>query len=76
MAKPYKDMIVDEQDGRIRYNLVGRGGDVVQADVALEVASTVLQQGDTYGAKEMNTFITRSDDGTVLTTNFYVQEEF
>jgi hypothetical protein len=76
MANPYKDMIVDEQDGKVRYNLIGRDGGVVQQDIALEVASVVLQEGDTYGAREMNTFITRSDDGTVLTSNFYVQEEF
>ncbi|HBU11469.1 MAG TPA: hypothetical protein DEB31_01665 [Clostridiales bacterium] len=76
MAKPYKDLIVDEADGKARYNLVDRAGNVVAADVALHISSPVLQQGDTYGAREMNTFITRSDDGEVLTTNFYVQEDF
>ncbi len=76
MAKPYKDLIVDEPDGKVRYNLVDRAGNAVAADVALQISSPVLQQGDTYGAREMNTFITRSDDGEVLTTNFYVQEDF
>jgi hypothetical protein len=76
MAKPYKDMIVNEEDGKIRYNLVDRGGNIVQAEVKLEVASPIAQEGDAYGAREMNTFITRSDDGEVLTSNFYTEEEF
>jgi len=76
MAKPYKDMIVNEEDGKIRYNLVDRGGNIVQAEVKLEVASPIAQEGDAYGAREMNTFITRSDDGEILTSNFYTEEEF
>lgn len=76
MAKPYKDWLFNEDDRKPRYNLVDRQGAVVVGDVALQISSTVLQEGDSFGATEMNMIITRSDDGEILTSNFYVQEEF
>ncbi len=76
MANEYKDLIVDEPDGIVRYDFVDRAGNVVIPDVMLRISSTILQKGDSFGATEMNAFIERNEDGTVKTSKFYTGEEF
>ena len=75
MSKPYKDRIVKEEDGYPRFNMVDREGNVVLEDVLVVLSSKVLQEGDNFGAKEINTFITRDDDGNIE-TNFVAREDF
>ena len=60
----FKDLIVGETDGKIRYNLVKRDGTVITNDVKLEVCSPILQEGDTWGANEANLVIGKREDGT------------
>jgi len=66
MAKAYKDMIVNEADAKVRYDLIDREGNKAAEDVRLEVSSPIEQQGDMVGAKEINLLIERSDDGLTL----------
>lgn len=63
--RPYKDMIVNESDGKMRYNLIDRSGQTVATDVYLEQSSPITQQGDKVGAKEFNALLNRDDDGNV-----------
>ena len=62
MADAYKDMIVQETDGRPRLTFRNREGSVVLADVSVEISSTILQQGDTWGAREANLLLSRDAD--------------
>lgn len=62
MSRPYKDLIVDEADAKVRYNLIGRDGEAVIEDVRLEVSSPVTQEGDKVGAREFNFLIERGED--------------
>ncbi len=72
--KPYKDRIVDEADGKARYNLVNRDGAIVAENVLVEITSPLLQEGDKFGAKEINLLLDRADNGTI-TAKFYNKAE-
>ena len=48
MARAFKDMIVQEADGKPRLTFRNRQGATVLEDVAVEVSSTVQQQGDSW----------------------------
>ena len=63
MAQQYQDMVVDEADGKARFNLVDRNGSTVAEDVALELASKVVRTGDDWGALEANLLLTKDDKG-------------
>lgn len=63
MARIYKDLVVDEQDGRVRVDLIDRDGNPLLTGVYVQVASKVLQEGDQWGAKEANLLLTLSDAG-------------
>lgn len=54
MARVFKDLIVQEADGKPRLTFRARNGAAVLADVSVEVESTVLQQGDAWGALHAN----------------------
>lgn len=62
MARLFKDLLVDEQDGKIRVNLLNRDGTVALHDVSLEVSSPVVQQGDDFGAAAANKLLRLDDD--------------
>lgn len=64
MPRDFKDLIVNEADGKARYNLIDRQGVIVQKDVRLEVSSEVLQQGDIFGALAANRTLMLEEDGT------------
>lgn len=63
MPRAYRDMIVDEADGRPRFSFRDRTGALVLAEVSAEVAGTVLQQGDAWGALAANLLLELDDDG-------------
>ena len=56
-------MVVDEADGKARFNLVDRGGNAVAEDVALELASKVVRAGDDWGALEANLLLVKDGQG-------------
>ena len=77
MANPYKDRIVNEEDNKPRYRIINEAtGEVVVERARMEVSSEILQEGDKFGAKEANTFISRSEDGTIITSNFMLKEDY
>ncbi|MEG1476463.1 MAG: hypothetical protein RSC38_01890 [Oscillospiraceae bacterium] len=57
MIREYKDLIVDEPDGKKRITLYNRDGTPALQDVSVAIASPVLQQGDAFGALEANLFL-------------------
>lgn len=59
----YKDLVVDEADGKARYNLVDRNGNIVASGVMLELASGVVQAGSDWGALEANLLLTKDANG-------------
>ena len=63
MADVYKDMIVQEADGKPRLTFRSRQGAALLEDVSVEVASDILQQGDTWGAREANLLLEKDADG-------------
>ena len=62
MARAFKDMIVQEADGKPRLTFRNRQGAAVLEDVAVEVSSTVQQQGDAWGALAANLLLELDDD--------------
>ena len=56
-------MVVDEADGKARYDLVDRGGNVIASGVALELASPVVQEGSDWGALEANLLLVKDGSG-------------
>lgn len=44
MARIYRDLLVDEDDGKIRVNLLNRDGTVALHDVSMELSSPVAQE--------------------------------
>ena len=54
MARSYRDTIPDEADGRLYVSLLNRDGTVALHDVAVEVSSPLVQQGDKFGAAAVN----------------------
>ena len=67
MARTFKDMIVQEADGKPRLTFRNRQGAAVLEDVAVEVSSTVQQQGDAWGALAANLLLELDDDGGRVT---------
>lgn len=63
MPRIYKDLIVSEPDGKVRLTFRTRDGTAVLQDVSAEIASTVSQQGDAWGARAANELMRLSDDG-------------
>ena len=59
MARAFKDMIVQEADGK-SCPFEGR------QDGAVEVSSTVQQQGDAWGALAANLLLELDDDGVPI----------
>lgn len=57
----YHDFIVDETDGAPRYTFRNRQGAVILEDVSAEIASRIVQKGDTFGALAANTLLTLED---------------
>ena len=62
MARAFKDMIVQEADGKPRLTFRNRQGAAVLEDVAVEVSSSVQQQGDAWGALAANLLLELDDD--------------
>lgn len=62
---PFKDLIVNETDGAARMDLVRRDGSLIESDVLLRISSEILQDGDKFGAKELNAFLDRDSDGNL-----------
>lgn len=54
---------MQEADGKPRLTLRSRSGAALLQDVAVEIASPILQQGDAWGALEANLLLRRDDDG-------------
>ena len=63
MAQQYQDMVVDEADGKARFDLVDRSGNTVASGVTLELVSSVVRAGDDWGALEANLLLTKDDKG-------------
>lgn len=63
MARAFKDLIVQEADGRLRLTFRARDGTAVLEDVTVEIASTVLQEGDKWGALAANQLLELDEDG-------------
>lgn len=63
MAQQYQDMVVDEADGKARYDLVDRSGNTVASGVALELTSPVVQEGSDWGALEANLLLVKDGNG-------------
>ena len=63
MPRAFKDLIVQEADGKPRLTFRSRQGTAVLEDVSVEVASTVLQAGDAWGALAANVLLELDDDG-------------
>ena len=66
MARAFKDMIVPEAAGEPRLKFRIRQGATVLEDVAVEVSSTVQQQGDSWGALAANLLLELDDDGVPI----------
>lgn len=66
LARAFKDMIVQEADGKPRLTFRNRQGAAVLEDVAVEVSSTVQQQGDAWGALAANLLLELDDDGVPI----------
>ena len=62
MSKPYKDRIVDTGDGLPRFKITKE--DDTSEIVKIEMASDIIQEGDSFGAKQLNLLLERDDDGT------------
>ena len=56
-------MVVDEADGKARYDLVDRGGNIIASGVTLELASKTVRAGDDWGALEANLLLVKDDQG-------------
>lgn len=63
MPRLFKDVIVNEGDHKARVNLINRDGSVALHEVSVELASTVAQPGDSWGAKEANLLLKVGDNG-------------
>lgn len=63
MARIYRDLLVDEDDGKIRVNLLNRDGTVALHDVSMELSSPVAQEGDSFGAAAANLLLRLDEDG-------------
>lgn len=63
MARQYKDLIVDEADGKARYNFINENGTVALHDIKIELASNVIQKGDSFGALAANLLLRIDDEG-------------
>lgn len=63
MARTYRDLLVDEDDGKIRVNLLNRDGTVALHDVSMELSSPVAQEGDSFGAAAANLLLQLDEDG-------------
>ena len=59
----YRDTIPDEADGRLYLSLLNRDGTVALHDVAAEISSPLLQQGDKLGAAAVNLLLELDDEG-------------
>ena len=66
LARAFKDMIVQEADGKPRLTFRNRQGAAVLEDVAVEVSSSVQQQGDAWGALAANLLLELDDDGVPI----------
>lgn len=62
MEHAFKDLIVQEPDGKPRLTFRARDGAAVLADVSVEVASRVQQQGDAWGALHANLLLALDGD--------------
>ena len=63
MARSFRDTIPDEADGRLYVSLLNRDGTVALHDVAVEVSSPLVQQGDKFGAAAVNLLLELDDEG-------------
>ena len=62
MARAFNDMIVQEPDGKPRLTFRNRQGTAVLEDVSVEVASDILQQGDSWGSMEANLLLEKDNE--------------
>ncbi|MEG1754351.1 MAG: hypothetical protein RR234_10610 [Christensenella sp.] len=61
MTREYKDLIVNEPDGKKRIRLVNRDGTTALNDISVEIASPISQNGDSFGALETNLLLQIAD---------------
>ncbi|MEG2022278.1 MAG: hypothetical protein RR087_10940 [Oscillospiraceae bacterium] len=61
MTREFKDLIVNEQDGKKRIRLLNRDGTIALNDVYVEISSPISQNGDSFGALETNLLLEISD---------------
>lgn len=66
MARAFRDMLVEEADGRPRLTFRSRQGAAVLEDVSVEVSSAVLRAGDRWGALAANTLLELDEDGVPI----------
>ena len=63
MARTFKDLKVDEKDGKVYVTLYNRDGSVALRDVAVDVSSKIVQRGDKWTAAAANLLLRIGDDG-------------
>lgn len=63
MARAFKNLIVQEADGKPRLTFRNRQGATVLEDVSVEVSSTVQQEADCWGALEANLLLALDENG-------------
>ena len=63
MARTFKDLKVDEQDGKVYVTLHNRDGSVALRDVAVEISSKIVQQGDAWNAAAANLLLRLDEEG-------------
>ena len=63
MARLFRDLKVNEQDGNVYLTLYNRDGSAALRDVAVKVSSEVVQQGDNWTAAAANLLLRLDDDG-------------
>ena len=63
MARLFKDLKVDEPDGKVYLTLYNRDGSAALRDVSVQVSSKIVQQGDNWTAAAANLLLEIGEDG-------------
>ncbi|WP_140401740.1 hypothetical protein, partial [Gemmiger sp. An50] len=63
MARLFRDLKVNEQDGKVYLTLYNRDGSPALRDVSVGVSSEVTQQGDNWTAAAANLLLRLGEDG-------------
>lgn len=63
MARLFRDLKVNESDGKVRLNLYNRDGSVALRDVSAEISSEIVQLGDRWSAAAANRLLKIDENG-------------